>query len=103
MKKQRVRTQNDSSEVHSLIPLDDARRHGCLDDVHAFPCENLLQKLKKLVRKSQHEVEQSVTRTQELEASDLWYKQEAEGAKSARLHSHSHGPMPDTQLSGKKV
>lgn len=52
--------------VHSLVHLaQDVRQHGCLDNFSAFPYENHLQKLKKLVRKTERPLAQIVRRLSE--------------------------------------
>lgn len=52
--------------VHSLVHLaQDVRQHGCLDNFSAFPYENHLQKLKKLVRKPERPLAQIVRRLSE--------------------------------------
>lgn len=48
------------SNVHGLIHLaDDARRKGVLDEFCAFPFENLLGQLKRLLKKSNHPIQQA--------------------------------------------
>ncbi|KAK0154734.1 hypothetical protein N1851_002949 [Merluccius polli] len=52
--------------VHSLVHLaQDVRQHGCLDNISAFPYENHLQKLKKLVRKPERPLPQMLRRLSE--------------------------------------
>ena len=45
--------------VHGLVQLaEDASRFGCLDNISAFPFENFLGKLKRMVRKPSFPLEQ---------------------------------------------
>ena len=54
--------------VHSLIHIsDDARNYGSLENISAFPFENYLQKLKKLIRGQKLQLEQIVKRVAEIE------------------------------------
>lgn len=58
--------------VHSLIHLaDDAKKYGALDNVSAFPFENYLGKLKKMVRRPQDPVSQIVRRIHERKCNSL--------------------------------
>jgi hypothetical protein len=54
--------------VHSLIHIaDDVRQHGCsLNHLSAFPFENYLQKLKKLIRSAHNPVAQIARRLHEM-------------------------------------
>ena len=52
--------------VHALIHLaNDCKKFGCLNNFSAFPFENFLQSLKKLVRKSELPLQQVVKRLDE--------------------------------------
>lgn len=52
--------------MHSLVQLaQDVKLHGCLDNITAFPYENHLQKLKKLVRKPERPLVQILRRLSE--------------------------------------
>ena len=52
--------------VHSLIHLaDDAQIYGSLDNVSAFPFENYMQTLKKLLRKLHLPLQQAIHRIYE--------------------------------------
>lgn len=52
--------------VHCLTHLvDDVRRYGCLENISAFPFENCLGVLKKMVRKPNHPISQIVNRLKE--------------------------------------
>ena len=52
--------------VHGLVHLaEDARRFGCLDNISAFPFENVLGKLKRMVRKPSFPLQQIIRRLHE--------------------------------------
>ena len=52
--------------VHCLIHLpDDVRRFGALDGISAFPFENYLRSVKKLIRKPSLPIEQVIRRVSE--------------------------------------
>ena len=54
--------------VHCLVHLaDEVNRHGCLDSFSAFPYENYLGKIKKLVRKPEFPLAQLVRRLSEVQ------------------------------------
>ncbi|KAG8231961.1 hypothetical protein J437_LFUL008881 [Ladona fulva] len=56
-----------SHNVHALIHVhDDAAHYGCLERVSCFKFENKLQRLKKLVRKSDRPLQQIVRREAEM-------------------------------------
>lgn len=58
-----------SYNVHSLLHVaDDSLNYGNLDNVSAFPFENYLQKLKRMVRGKTRELEQVVKRVTEKES-----------------------------------
>ena len=58
--------------VHCLVHLaDEVNRHGCLDTFSAFPYENYLGKIKKLVRKPEFQLAQLVRRLSEVQARKL--------------------------------
>ena len=58
--------------VHCLTHLvDDVRRYGCLENISAFPFENCLGHLKKMVRKPNNPVSQIVNRLKEGELSKV--------------------------------
>ena len=52
--------------VHGLVHLaEDARRFGCLDNISAFPFDNFLGKLKRMVRKPSFPLQQIIRRLHE--------------------------------------
>jgi hypothetical protein len=52
--------------VHGLVHLaDEVRLHGCLDNISAFPFENFLGQLKKLVRQPNFPLQQVIRRLSE--------------------------------------
>lgn len=58
--------------VHGLVHLsDDAKKYGVLDNVSAFPFENFLGNLKKLVRKPSSPLQQIVRRLSEIRNDQL--------------------------------
>jgi hypothetical protein len=77
--------------IHCLIHLtQDARRYGSLDNVSAFPFENYLGKLKKLVRKPSQPVQQIVRRLSEAGKSKSLGKQPIRRLEK----EHFQGPLP---------
>nr|CAI5820522.1 unnamed protein product [Callosobruchus analis] len=57
-----------SHNVHNLIHLpNDCRRHGCLDNISSFKYENILYKMKKMVKCSRYPLQQIVNRFEEIE------------------------------------
>lgn len=83
--------------VHSLIHLpQDALRYGPLDNVSAFPFENHLGKIKKMVRKPSQPLQQIVRRISEKEHSNVRQKSQK---KIERLKGqHRNGPVPHELL-----
>lgn len=58
--------------VHCLVHLaDEVKRHGCLDSFSAFPYENHLGKIKKLIRKPEFPLAQLIRRLSEVTATKL--------------------------------
>ncbi|KAG7455521.1 hypothetical protein MATL_G00257620 [Megalops atlanticus] len=57
--------------VHGLVHLaDEVELHGCLDKFSAFPFEDYLQKIKKLVRKPEFPLAQIIRRLSEIRSID---------------------------------
>ena len=80
--------------VHCLVHLaDDCRRYGPLDNVSAFPFENHLHSIKKLVRKPQHVIQQIVRRL--AESNHRCNQQQANHYGQI----HTAGPLPHALLS----
>lgn len=76
--------------VHSLIHLTmDVRTYGSLDAFSAFPFENKLKSLKKMVRKPQNPLHQIVRRLTESSGGSQTTKLAAPTLKQP----HSHGPL----------
>ena len=81
--------------VHGLLHLaDDIRRYGSLDSFSAFPFENELKSLKRLVRKASNPLAQCIRRLKEQslhsnESSSIQTISEPVSGK------HSLGPIPD--------
>lgn len=64
--------ENISHNVHNLLHLaNDVRTYGCLDKFSAFPFENYMQFLKKVVRKSDKPIQQVVRRFTEIEEANI--------------------------------
>lgn len=80
--------------VHNLIYLaNDVRRHGCLDDISAFPFENKLQKLTNLIRKSGKPLQQAVKRLAELERANISETRQVRNSEIVVDRPHSKGPL----------
>lgn len=78
--------------VHSLIHLaQDVRQFGPLDTFSAFPFENYLGKLKKLVRGPALALQQVIKRHSELASTSL---PSSKGQQSPLLNEHHDGPEP---------
>lgn len=61
-----------SYNVHGLVHIsDDVKQHGNLDEFSAFPFENYLGKLKKLVRKPDNPLAQIIRRLSEMDNSTV--------------------------------
>ncbi|XP_072142708.1 uncharacterized protein [Dermacentor andersoni] len=86
-----------SYNVHSLVHLaDDVLRYGPLDSFSAFPAENFMHHLKKLVRHSKKPLEQLVNRMAERLSSGTLFviKQlSLEGVECSQIHSS--GPLAE--------
>ena len=87
--------------VHSLIHLhQDAFQHGALDKISAFPFENYLGKLKKLLKKPNHPLQQVVHRLMEIDAMQNKVS-EPVGHLSLKKR-HFLGPLPDLLTGGEQ-
>ncbi|XP_049425227.1 uncharacterized protein LOC125884374 isoform X1 [Epinephelus fuscoguttatus] len=76
--------------VHSLVHLaQDVRLHGCLDNIAAFPYENHLQMLKKLVRKPERPLAQIIRRLSEKTTC------QTDQMSYSLKRPHFVGPVPD--------
>ena len=83
--------------VHGLIHIaDDAKLFGQLDLISAFPFENFLGQIKKLVRKPQHVVTQVLRRLSERSASNLTTNNKT---KAGVRRQHCRGPVLSDQHS----
>lgn len=82
--------------VHGLVHLSgDAHMFGSLDNISAFPFENFLSKLKRMIRKPKFPLAQVVRRLSE----------QAEIQKTIKTFPyltkpHNNGPIPDRLLNG---
>lgn len=77
--------------VHCLIHLAaDAGKFGSLDNISAFPFENFLHQLKRMVRKPTFPLSQIIRRLSEEDS----YQSERK-AYPILTKSHSKGPLPD--------
>ncbi len=76
--------------IHSLVHLaQDVRLHGCLDNIAAFPYENHLQMLKKLVQKPEHPLAQIIHRLSEKTTC------QSDQMSYSLKRPHFVGPVPD--------
>jgi hypothetical protein len=81
--------------VHGLIHLaDDVKRHGSLDCFSAFPFENELKALKRLVRKGDSPLVQVIRRLSEHGCYSLC-KVNLANANVLPRGEHKRGPVPD--------
>jgi hypothetical protein len=79
--------------VHCLTHLvDDVRRYGCLDSISAFPFENYLGKLKKMVRNGNNPVSQLVGRLTECDKRVACKDADVPKSKSFKK-GHFEGPI----------
>lgn len=79
--------------VHSLIHLpEDVKVHGPLDQFSAFPFENYLGKLKNLVRKRSHLIQQVVLRLRE---ASKFSRRKCQDSSILLKKKHGLGPVPD--------
>lgn len=76
--------------VHGLVHLAaEAKKYGPLDNVSAFPFENYLGKLKKMIRKPSYPLQQIVHRISEIEDDVI-----AQVPDKLLWKKHSDGPIP---------
>ncbi|XP_049332101.1 uncharacterized protein LOC125799437 isoform X1 [Astyanax mexicanus] len=77
--------------VHQLVHLaDEYRRFGALDNVSAFPFENCLGRIKKLVRKPHQPLQQVVKRLSEMPTALV----PIPTCSVSLQHKHHNGPLP---------
>ena len=77
--------------VHGLVHLaDDVRKYGCLDNISAFPFENFMKRIKRMIRKPELPLQQVVHRLLEGTGRPESVKSDREVLK--RLHQE--GPVP---------
>lgn len=83
--------------VHGLVHLAaDVKQFGCLDNFSAFPFENFLQCLKRIIRKKHLPLEQAVSRVSEFDMHHMIM-----GHKEPKFHNfrfskeHNDGPIPN--------
>ena len=83
--------------VHCLTHLaEDAKKYGALDNISAFPYENFLGKIKKMVRKPQNPLSQIVRRIGEKQRRDENKMLSRNGSSDQLVHKKPHlaGPLP---------
>ncbi|KAL7377303.1 hypothetical protein ABVT39_025341 [Epinephelus coioides] len=77
--------------VHGLVHIsDDVKQHGNLDEFSAFPFENYLGKLKKLVRKPDNPLAQIIRRLSEMDNSTV----REDCLRRVLRKEHQNGPVP---------
>lgn len=85
--------------VHGLVHLpEDVQKFGCLDHISAFPYENHLQKIKRLVRKPERPFAQIIRRLSErssFRASAAATDGASAVASTSLKIQHFDGPIPD--------
>ncbi|XP_065650129.1 uncharacterized protein LOC136078356 [Hydra vulgaris] len=90
--------------VHTLIHLvQDCRIYGALDNVSAFPFENKLGIIKKLIRKPHNPIAQVINRCEEKAFATLQNRKSMsveQGAAKLLQRKHSTGMMPPNLPSG---
>lgn len=81
--------------IHSLTHLaSNVREHGSLEEFSAFPYENFLYKVNKLVRGSRHVIQQVIRRISECNALET-FVEEHHGLTYPQLsQAHTTGPVP---------
>ena len=81
--------------VHNLIHIvQDVRNYGALDNVSAFPFENFLGQIKRMVRRPQNPLSQIVRRIREKDQRDEQQGQKTRESGTAHKQSHFSGPLP---------
>lgn len=81
--------------VHGLIHVEhDVKEHGTLDEYSAWPFENFMQSLKKLIRKPKQPLQQVVKRLSEKKKCEF-IKEEKLSAKFQFEQCHKNGPLPE--------
>ena len=80
--------------VHSLIHIaDDVRKFGALDSISAFPFENFLHQIKRMIRKPQQPLQQVLRRL--AEKKKVVSKKDPERfSKKCHQNEHANGPNP---------
>ena len=80
--------------VHNLCHLaDDALKYGHLDRISAFPFENRLGQIKKLLRKPGKSLAQTVRRITEIDINEIIDKPSNSPGTPILTQQHSIGPM----------
>ena len=87
--------------VHGLVHLaDEVRRFACLDNESSFLFENLLQILKKMIRKPNFPLQQVVKRLSEIGGRQFYNA--AVKVEPVLTREHRDGPVPDRFQSAKQ-
>lgn len=91
--------QNISFNIHNLLHLcDDFKNFGCLEEFSAFPFENFMQSIKKLIRKNDKPLQQIIFRTYEQDC--FIHSEKAERNMIPQLlDQHHKGPLIDISCS----
>ena len=78
--------------VHCLVHLaNEVRKYGCLDTISAFPFENFMQFIKRLIRKPNLPLQQAIHRLSEMKGRSQSVKKEPKGGLRRQHHG---GPKP---------
>ncbi|KAJ8914057.1 hypothetical protein NQ315_017578 [Exocentrus adspersus] len=81
-----------SHNIHNLLHIiDDVRNFGPLDMFSAFPFENYMQSLKKLIRKSDKPLQQIIRRKAEIDYVDINIKSQTTYPQAQM--EHTNGPL----------
>jgi hypothetical protein len=88
--------------VHGLVHMSaEVKAHGCLDSFSAFPFENALKTVKRLVRKAEGPLSQVIRRLSELQ--EFCRKPvPSSGSSCIPKFEHLRGPVPDGYGSGRQ-